>query len=346
MGFWKRLIGGEAESPVRSAVVGEGLEAGRLAAACHSCSGIELVGAEVIKDGDGVIRMPQVRAAGLDRFDSLIRERGLEAVEIVAPLETRAGLAAASIKAGLFTSVEAPASVSELEELEGLSRSYRVPLRIRMLPFYYPPYQEAKRLLDENALGMPMSLKLMVRRGKGSDFPRPLDAGRWLLEKEAGFIALGPWLLGPIEKVHARLARERASGAPGSSVVMWKHVDMHRYGYLQLDLCPELHVRTFTDPVHRFIEVTSVGGLILATRGEGQMLRMPALIVRGKSTTTSFELVPDEWTETYANLARETVAIVRKGRRPRAGPADALAALRLIEAAESSAASGDEVACC
>jgi len=325
-----------------AAVVGDGAEAERLAGAYWVNRDVELAHAELVSHGDGVIRKPVVKSAGLDRLDEVIRTPGLEAIEVVAPVEDRAAAAAACLKAGLFTSVEAPPDLNQLGELKDLAKSYGVGLRIRLLPLYYPPYREMRRLVGEDAVGSPLSLKLVTRRGKGTELPEPLDRAAWIAQHELGFLSLAQWLLGPIDKVHARIGDVSTNSTPASSVIAWKYRTQHQYGYLQLDFCPGLHVRTFHEPVHRTVELTGIGGVILANRGEGQMYRTPALIVRGKSTTTAFEMIPDDWSEVHANLARETVAALRKGKRVAGHANVAMDALRLVEAARTSAEQGDE----
>ena len=345
MGIWDRIKGIE-EKPlqVKAAVIGEGPEAERLAAAYSVCPGIELVHAETVVVADGVIRTPVVRVPGLTALDDVLRTPGLQALEIVAPLEKSADLARASLRAGVFTSIPAPVEIKPVDELVELSRAYRVPLRVRLLPLYYPPYREFKRLLDDDTVGHPISLKLMTRWGKGAQLPRPFDPVQWIREHDLGFLSLATWLLGPIEKVHIRTGAAAQNNSPATSIIMWKYRQRHQYGFLQLDICPDLHVRTFTDPVHRSIELTGAGGLILATRGEGQLLRLPALMVRGKSTTTAFELIPDDWREVYKNLALETLKVVNEKSSPRAGAELTREALRLAQSAHNSLEKGDEVA--
>jgi predicted dehydrogenase len=344
MGMWERLKGRGAKPPVKAAVVGEGPAAERLASAYEITPGVETVGSEIVRHADGVVRAPVVRPAPLASFDAVIRTAGLRAMEIVAPVEQRFDLAAAALKAGLFASVEAPAGTEELHELERLADVYGVPVRIRLDPLYYPPYQETRRLAQEEAVGRPMALKLLVRRGRGTELAAGQGPGQWIIAHELGFIALAPWLIGPIEKVYARLGRPAGEATPPSALVMWKYSGLHQYGHLQVDFCPGLHVRTFTEPVHRFIEVTCVGGTIMATRGEGQLLRMPALIVRGKSTTTTLEMVPDDWREVYKNLARETLQVLNNGAAPLSTPAVATDAVKLVRSAMASAQKGDETA--
>jgi predicted dehydrogenase len=344
MGMWARLRGKEEPAPaVKTAVVGAGPEAMGLASAYAVLADIELVGAETLQEADGQVRMPVVRPGGLDRFEELVRTPGLMAMEIVAPLAERAALARASLQAGLFTSVAPPASRSELDELAAVSRAYKTPLRVRMAPLYYPPYRELHRLAKEDAVGRPFSLKLMTRRGKGTQLPVEYEPVAWINEHELGFLALAQWLVGPIAKVSAVAGKMPVANGPATLIVMWKYRAPHQVGFFQLDHAPDLHVRTFTTPVHRSIELTGLGGLLLATRGEGQLLRQPALIVRGKSTTTAFELIPDDWREVDKELGRETIAVARGKASPVGTVEIASEAFRLVEAAGRSLVKEDEV---
>lgn len=328
---WKDRFWGREDriEPVKTAVIGEGPEAERLAKVYAAAEGIELVAGSPY---------PLLGA------DEGIRTPGLMAAEIVAPAEKRAELAADCLRAGLFTSVEPPPTAEALKELSWLARAYQVPLRFRLLPLYYPIYQEVKRLLNDDVAGRPMTLKLMLRRGKGSEMPADHDQARWLIEHELGFLALAPWLIGPVAKVYAKMHKTAAAGGPASALLLWKYRAIHQMGYLQMDFCPELHVRTFTDPVHRSLEVTGVGGLVIATRGEGQLLRQPALIVRGKTTTTAFEMIEDDWRAVYPNLASEIARVFACPKTPLRGHPDlALAALHLALAAQKSREQGEEV---
>lgn len=314
MGFWTRLRGVE-EKPktIRVTVVGEGAEAGCLLKAYKAFEGVNAIGAD------------------RERFLEQIGRRETDAVEICLPPEAAREVALAGLRAGLFVSTSCPLTRAGLAALVEASRSGS--LRVRLAPLYYPPYRELKRLVEDDAVGTPMMLKLAVRRGKGTVLPDPLDPADWVRRHEIGFLALSPWLIGPAEKADARLEPIKINGAAASSVITWKYPAPHQYGYLQLDFCPDLHVRTFHEPVHRGLELTGLGGIIFVNRAEGQLLREPTLVVRGKSTTTAFELIPDDWDQVYVNLAAETVACLRDGKSPLATAEPADQALRLLELA-------------
>jgi len=295
MGFWQRFRGQLEESAaVKVAVIGDGPERDRLVRAYGSREDVELVAVGSSSAAEDVIKVP-----------------GLAAAELVVPPEERAGLASSFISAGVMTSLDVPIKDEEAVGLSALGRSYGVPVRYRLLPLYYPPYREVKRILNEDWLGLPISLKLVARRGKGTKYPERIDPIAWIREKELGFLALAQWIMGPVGKVFSRLM-PCSQEMPVSQAITWKYRAPQQYGSFLLDFCPGLHVRTFTEPVHRALELTCAGGVIMATRGEGQMLRTPAVCVRGKSTATALEMVPDEWEEVYAGLAAETVNVVNQ----------------------------------
>ncbi len=329
MGFWSRLTGEVEKNPrVKVAVIGEGAERDRLVQAYSRREDVELIAVSSSSSSEEVIHSP-----------------GLAAVELVVPSRERFGLACNFIGAGVMTSLDVPATAADLDKLSALGRAYNVPVRYRLLPLYYPPYREIKRILNEDWLGLPISLKLAARRGKGTTYPAEIEPVSWFRENELGFLALAQWLMGPVEKVYSRLM-PCTPEKPVSQAITWKYRKPQQYGYFHLDFCPGLHVRTFGEPVHRAIELTCAGGVIMATRGEAQMLRTPALLVRGKSTATALEMVPDEWEDVYSGLAAETVEIIKQKRKKLIGSEKPVhQALSLVSSAEQSYKSNSESWC-
>jgi predicted dehydrogenase len=318
----------KSDSVVRGAILGTGPIAELLTAGYRKCEGIELVACQPIEKAEAVLGTP-----------------GLQFVEIVAPAEERLRIAAKCLSAGLFTSLDPVPDPKAIERLKTLAGKQDCSLRFRLYPLYYAPYREVKRLVDEDHLSRPISLKLLLRRGKGSEMSEGDDPLHWVLHHELGYLALSGWLMGDVRKVYARQVKRTGKESPGSAVIMWKYADHHQFGYLQVDFSPGLHVRTLTEPVHRFLELTLLGGIIMVTRGEGQLLRMPPVIVRGRSTTTAFELVEDDWRDVYTTLAQETYEHIVK-KRPIAGTAEMTdSSLRIALAAMKSRAHGNEVLC-
>jgi predicted dehydrogenase len=319
---------GKGGSVAKGAILGTGPLAELLAAGYGKCEGAELIASQPIEKADAVLGTP-----------------GLQFVEIVAPVEERLRIAEKCLGAGLFTSLDPMPDQEAMESLKSLAARQNCSMRYRLYPLYYAPYREVKRLVDEDHLSRPICLKLLLRRGMGAETSGGEDPLQWVLEHELGFLALSGWLMGDVKKVYARQVKRAGKESPGSAVIMWKYADHHQFGYLQLDFSPGLHVRTSTEPIHRFLELTLLGGIIMVTRGEGQLLRMPPVVVRGRSTTTAFELVEDDWREVYTSLALETYEHLVKNR-PIAGTAEVTdSSLRIALAAMKSREHGEEVLC-
>jgi predicted dehydrogenase len=322
MGLKDRLLGRiEARPRLKWGLIGEGPEAERLRDA-YSGQGADLVAQAPAERADEVLRVP-----------------GLQAVEIVTAAAAQVAIARRCLSAGLHTSLGAPLAMTlgDADDLIRIAASHQITLRVRNLFLYYEPVLKAKQLLDDRALGRLETLKLMVKYGRGSDTAGAEDRADWVLCRETGFLALAGYFFGPIAKVHARLE-------PGvSSVLMWKYQEHYQYGYLQLDFCPGLHVRTFTEPIARWIEITGTTGMLFIPRGEGQLLRGPALMVRGRDTTTAYEMVPDDFRQVWPNLAREMTQVVYQQRPVRSDGALSRQALALALAAGKSAARHEEV---
>ena len=323
MSFKDRFLGRiEAKPRLKWGLIGQGVEAERLRAA-YQAEGAELIGQAAAAAADEVIRAP-----------------GLQAVEVVAPPEAQTQVARRCLAAGLHTSIGAPLALDlrDADDLIRAASAHHTILRVRNHLLYYEPVFKAKQLLADHALGRLMTLKLMVKYGQGCDTAGAENRADWILRRETGFLALSQYFFGPAAKVHARLE-------PGaSSVLMWKYQEHYQYGYLQLDFCPGLHVRTFTDPVSRWIEITGTGGMLFIPRGEGQLLRGPALMVRGRETTTAYEMVQDDFRQVWPNLAREMFQVVYLRQPVRSDAALSRQALLLALLAGQSASRKDEVA--
>lgn len=327
MGFWERLIKGTEEKPkVNVGFIGEG-------------KGFE----ELKKAYDDHPQAEIIAAEPLDRAEEVIRNPGMQAVEIFGKPEEIFDTALACIKSGIHTSVPAPVAmtIDKADEVITAAKNYEVTLRVRQPVFYYDPLIKAKDLIDKRAIGRPITLKMML---KVTDIEKPdFDRAEWLLENQTDYLALAERLFGPIEKVHARLEAEATNGVPCSNVVMWKYKEKHQYGYLQVDFSPGLHVRTFTDPVYRAIEITGTDGMMFLNRAEGQLLRQPVLFIRGKNKTTAYELLKEDWREVYPTIAKDMIKCALTHKPPRSTAQSSLRALKLALAAKESNEKGDEV---
>lgn len=327
MGFWERLTRGTEEKPgVRIGFIGDGPDADLLRKGYERHPQAEIISAEPIARSDEVIRSP-----------------GIHAIEVFASPGDSARVALACLKAGIHTSVPAPLAMSleKADELIETARNYELTLRVRQQILYYDPVIKAKDLIKKRAIGRPITLKLMLKV-TGMDKP-DFDRAEWLIENQTSYLALAEDFLGPVEKIHARLEANQTNGIPCSNVVAWKYCEKHQYGYLQVDFTPGLHVRTFTDPIYRAVEITGTDGVMFINRAEGQLLRQPVLVVRAKDKTIVHEMLKDDWREVFSTMARDMVRAVIENKQPRSNANSSRNALLLALAAKDSIENGREV---
>jgi predicted dehydrogenase len=89
------------------------------------------------------------------RYEDLLEDPELDAILIVTPVGTHAGLAEASLEAGKHTFVEKPlaASAVEAERLAGIARESGLVLMCGHTFTYSPPVRAVKRMLESGELG-------------------------------------------------------------------------------------------------------------------------------------------------------------------------------------------------
>jgi predicted dehydrogenase len=211
---------------------------------------------------------------------------------------------------------------------------------VRQHILYYDPVIKAKNLIEKNVAGRLVNLKLLLKVTGIKN--ASLDRGNWLIENETSCLALAEYFFGPVQKVYARLEPHETNGIPCSNVVVWKYCERHQYGYLQVDFTPGLHVRTFTDPIFRAVEITGNDGKIFINRAEGQLLRQPVLLVRTRDRTIVHELVKDDWREVYPAMAKDMINSVISGKLPGSTAESSRNALQLALAAKASSENGQE----
>lgn len=327
MGFWQRLLTGKEEKPiVRVGFIGEGRDCDEMRMAYEDHQLAETVAAEPIDNADEVIRTP-----------------GIQVVEVFGkPGKTRE-ITLACLKAGIHTSTCPPLADSpdKAEELVKTASWAGVSLRVRNPLLYYEPILKARELVETGAAGRLQNLKLML---KVTDMADPQkDRREWLIENASEYLALAEYMVGPVQKVYAWLESKDTNGLPCSNILTWKYCEKHQYGYLQVDFTPGLHVRTFTQPVYRSIEITGNKAKIFINRAEGQLLRQPALSMRTSDKIIAYEMLKDDWRDVYPAMANDMISAALGKKAVRSTAECSISAMNLALAAVQSAKNGEEV---
>jgi inositol 2-dehydrogenase len=272
-------------------------------------------------------------------YDDLLADRELRAVVITSHTHEHREHVEAAAAAGLAIFCEKPLALS-LEDtdvaLDAVDAA-GVPLQIGLMRRFDPPYVQARRQIEEGAIGRPLTFKAISRdpqlptveeaeaQLRGNLFidlgVHDFDLARWLMGQEVRQVqAIGGAL------VYHRLAEEEgidnglvnivfADGALGN-------VELSRnaaYGY---------DVRTEV--------LGSEGGLLI-----GGLQQTPLAVMSSAGVSHDvFPWFPERFKEAYLNEIRYFVECVRADRSPSPGGEDDWAALEIALAATESLKNG------
>ena len=160
---------------------------------------------------------------------------------------------------------------------------------------YYPPYNKALQLMEEGAIGEPLSIRVKVLSGSPQHgWAVSADTWRWrFTEAQCGggpavwdhgyhIFSIVTYFLGPVEKVFAWIEWQEV--APGlvldaPAVLMWKHREKMRYGSWETLGSHELMVRSKYYAGDEWVEITGSRGVIWVNRCSGEMLEGPAVVL-------------------------------------------------------------------
>jgi predicted dehydrogenase len=297
----------------------------------------------------------------LSDYRQLLRDEALDAVEILTPHHLHAEMTIAALEAGKHVSLQKPMAIN-LREADAMiaaaqhsGKLFRVCENFR----YYPPYVKAKQLLDEGAIGEPLSIRVKVINGSPQfGWPVPAEAWHWrLTQAECGggpaifdhgyhIFSIVMYFLGPVEKVFAWIEwRELGQGlmADIPAMIVWKHCQGMRYGSWETVGSVELMVRSEYYANDEWVEITGSKGVIWINRCSGMMLEGPPLVLYRDGETRSFHTVEPDWGVSFVHAGRDFLAAIREGRQCSLTGSEAREILQFSLATHRSAREGREV---
>ncbi len=295
--------------------------------------------------------------------EQLFRDPDIDAVEILTPHELHATQTVAALEAGKHVSLQKPPTRT-LEEFEAVARaaerSDRV-LRVFENFMYYPPHQKAKDLIDQGAIGDPISIRIKTaggRMGEGWNIEPATQAWRMDREKCGG----GPvtfdhgyhcyhmgrfFIPAEVERVHAfihwtQLAEDAWHDGP--ALISWRYGgEPTRYGSWEIIASLEMRVRSKYYVSDDRMEIHGTEGIIWVTRCTGKLLEEPSVILYREGETQAFHDLPVDWAESFRLGGLDFVDALLEGRQPPQGVDEARRTLAFALAACRSADEGREV---
>jgi len=265
-------------------------------------------------------------------YHEMLADKALDAVEILTPHHLHAEMAVAALEAGKHVALQKPHTLNLTEMDQVIAAAQRSGKLFRGCDnfLYYPPYNKARQLMDEGAIGEPISFRMKVLGGTPrGGWPVPPETWQWhLREGQSGrgltvfdhgvhVCALAIYFLGPVDKAFAWIQRREVwpgivLDAPVTAI--WKYSEGIRYGMWDALSSPELVIPTKYYGGDEWVEITGSRGVIWVNRCSGEMLEGPALVLYRDGETRAFQDLETDWGVSFVRQGQDFIAAIREGR--------------------------------
>jgi predicted dehydrogenase len=297
-------------------------------------------------------------------LDDLLADPAVDAVEIATPHHLHEDHATASLRAGKHVSLQKPPTrtLEELDRLSAVQCETGRTLRVFENFMHYPPHRRALTLVEEGAIGEPLSVRIKTAAGRPGDgweiTPRTqawrLDTatcggGATTFDHGYHCFNMGRFFMPvEVERVHAfihwiELGDGQRVDAP--ALISWKYEGpVPRYGSWEVIASLGMRVRSDYYVSDDRIEIHGSEGIVWVNRCTGKLLEEPAVVLYRDGETRAFHDLACDWAESFRLGGHDFVDALVEGRAPDQDLSEARHTLAFALAAARSADEGREVA--
>lgn len=279
------------------------------------------------------------------RYEEVLADPQIDAVELLVPHYLHCDMTVRACLAGKHVSVQKPMAMS-LEECDRMieaARQAKVVLKVFENFVFYPPYVEAKRLLDAGEIGEPQSIRLkMVAGSNRHGWPVSQATWAWRMQEELSGggelifddgnhkFSLARFFLGEPESVFAFIGHTMMEGEENRyvdkttgkevqfyedapSVITWRYKDATRFGVFDINYSKDMEINSDYYACDEQVEITGSKGVIWVTRCTGKMRQTPSLKVYRDGRTICYEAMRDDWADSFIDSTRDFIRAIREG---------------------------------
>ncbi len=296
-------------------------------------------------------------------FNRLLEDPEVDAVDILTPHDLHASHAIAAIEAGKHVSLQKPPARS-LEEFDRISEAAAGSNKIfRVFENYmhYPPHVRARELIDDGAIGDPLSIRMKTAAGRPDDgWPIEASTWQWRLDKarcgggqmtfDHGYHCFHMarfFIDAEVDRVHAFIAgldQPAGSDFDVPALISWTYAgDPLRLGSWEVIGSVGLHVRSKYYAADERTEIHGMDGILWINRCTGKLLDEPALVLYRDGELRAFHDLAADWGESFRRGGKDFVDAILEDRRPPLQAPEARRTLAVAIAAQRSAAERREV---
>ena len=295
-----------------------------------------------------------------DDLAALLMRSDVDLVEILLPHHLHRPAALAAIAAGKAVSLQKPMclSVKEADEVVDAANQAGVPFRVFENFIFYPPVMKAKALIDEGAIGEPLTIRIKSNPGQSKTawaIPAGASAWRQQVTQSGGGplvfddghhkFALAWHFMGQAEEVHAWISHTTADDGfvfDAPAMISFRFPG-NRYGNLEIVYSKDLLLETRHYPQDDRVEITGTKGIIWINQGHGKLGETPPVQLYRDGALTSYTLMDTGWEWSFIHSTRYHLKALREGLPFKLTGAEGREILRFASAAEESARLGRSV---
>lgn len=291
-----------------------------------------------------------------DDIDQFLTRSDIDLVEILLPHHLHLETALKTMETGKIISLQKPMCVTlaEANQLVEAAESYDRPFKVFENFLFYPPIAKARELIDENAIGTPLSIRIKSNPAKSATaWEVPVEANVWRQDKglsgggplvfDDGHhkFALARHFMGDPVQVHAFIGD--CDGPKGirydaPSMISFRFPG-NRIGNLEIVYSPDMELSSQHYAQDDRVEITGSAGVIFINGGHGRLGTTPPITLYRDNAITHYD-VPLGWEQSFILSTRHFINALRNGKPPVLTPRQGLQVLRFAVAAERSALEG------
>ena len=292
-----------------------------------------------------------------DDQNQFLSNENIDLVEILLPHHLHLEAALAAINAGKAVSLQKPIcpSVEDADRLVEAAAASDRPFKVFENFVFYPPVQKAIRLVGNNAIGEPLSIRIKSNPGTSrTEWKIPQGANEWRQDQNRSGggplvfddghhkFALAWLFMGNPDSVHSYIGSTvRSDGYvfDAQSIISFRFPN-NRIGNLEIVYSPELEIDTRHYAQDDRVEITGTKGVIWINGGHGRLGDAPPVVLHCDGQRTEFRDVATGWEQSFVLSTRHYIETLKNGGQPILTADEARQVLRFALAAEQSARDG------
>lgn len=330
---------------------------------------LEHPNAEIVAVCDVDESLARARAAewGASRsysdLDAFLADPAIDAVEILTPHHLHEAHAIAALEAGKHVSLQKPPTrtLEEFDRLAATAARSGCAFRVFENFQYYPPHQKALELVQQGAIGEPLSIRLKTAAGRLDEGWEVLPTTQaWRHDRETcgggattfdhGYhcFHMAQLLIpAPVDRVHAFIHWTKLGEnafVDGPSLISWSYAGSPpRYGSWEVIASLAMRVRSRYYVSDDRLELHGSEGILWVNRCTGQLLDEPSLVLYRDGETRAFHDLATDWADSFRLGGRDFVDALLENRQAPQSAERARETLAFALAAARSASEGREV---